>query len=31
VARRTLTQSYGPADAAVVEQVDALLRVALDP
>lgn len=30
VARRTLTQPYGLADAAVVEQVDALLRVAMD-
>ena len=30
VARRTLTQSYGPADPAVVEQVEALVRVALD-
>jgi hypothetical protein len=30
VARRTLTQSYGSADPAVVEQVEALVRVALD-
>lgn len=30
VARRTLTQSYGSADAAVIEQVDALLRVSMD-
>lgn len=30
VARRSLTQSYGLADPAVVEQVDALLRVAMD-
>ncbi len=30
VYRRSLTQSYGPADPVVVEQVDALLRVALD-
>ena len=30
VARRTLTQSHGPADPAVVEQVEALVRVALD-
>lgn len=30
VARRTLTQSYGPANDAVIGQVEALLRVALD-
>jgi len=30
VYRGTLTQSYGLADPAVLEQVDALLRVAID-
>lgn len=30
VYRGSLTQSYGPAEPAVLEQVDALLRVALD-
>lgn len=30
VYRGTLTVSYGPADPAVLDQVDALLRVALD-
>ncbi len=28
--RGSLTQSYGPADPAALEQIDALLRVALD-
>jgi len=30
VYRGALTQSYGLADPAVLEQVDALLRVAID-
>lgn len=30
VYRPTLTESYGMADQAVLDQVDALLRVALD-
>lgn len=30
VARRTLTRSYGPVDPVVLDQIDALLRVALD-
>lgn len=30
VARRSLTRSYGPADPVVLDQIDALVRVALD-
>lgn len=30
VARRTLTQSYGSADPVLLDQIDALVRVALD-
>lgn len=30
VARSTLTDNYGPADPPVLEQVDAMLRIALN-
>jgi hypothetical protein len=30
VTRRSLTQSYGRADPVVLDQIDALVRVALD-